>query len=151
MSAGVAVLFLQAGAHGCALPVREVIETMRPLPIAPLAGQPAWVCGLALVRGAPLPVVDLGCLIGGTPSSAVTRLVTVRAGDRQLALAVTHVAGVGTLPTGTMSALPALLGDTSAQALGAHAGELVQLLACARLLPEGAHQALDAAIGEARA
>ena len=143
------MLFVRAGAHRCALPVSAVVETMRPLPIRPLAGLPACVRGVAVVRGKPLPVVDLGCLIGGAPTE-IGRLVTVRANDRTLSLAVTHVRGVGALDPAALSALPSLLGAAAAQALGAEAGELLQVLDGARLLTEDLERAIDEAIQEAR-
>ena len=43
----------------CALPVGVVIETLRPLPLEPIAGAPAFVTGPAIIRGEPVPVVEL--------------------------------------------------------------------------------------------
>ena len=52
-------VLVQAGLHLCALPLGAVIETLRPLPLRPLAGAPAGVLGVAVVRGSPVPVIDL--------------------------------------------------------------------------------------------
>ena len=48
----------------CALSLGHVVETMRPLPIEPLAAAPHFVLGLATIRGSQVPVVDAGRLIG---------------------------------------------------------------------------------------
>ncbi|MFL5302954.1 MAG: chemotaxis protein CheW, partial [Anaeromyxobacteraceae bacterium] len=56
------VLLVRAGSRLCALPLACVVETLRPLHTSPLAGTPACVSGVAVVRGAPTPVVDLDAL-----------------------------------------------------------------------------------------
>ena len=53
------VLIVMAGARACAIPLDYVAETMRPLPIEPVAGTPGFVRGVSVIRGAPTPVVDL--------------------------------------------------------------------------------------------
>ena len=82
----------------CAVPLSHVIETMRPLPIEPLAGVPSFVRGVAIIRGIPTPVVDLGAVLG-TPVELPQRFVTVRVGERQVALSVNAVLGVRDLKT----------------------------------------------------
>lgn len=52
-----------------ALALRDVRETMRPLPVEPLMGAPPFVLGLATIRGFPTPVVDVGRLLGPSESS----------------------------------------------------------------------------------
>lgn len=86
-------LLCRAGSHLCALPLAQVLEVMRPLPIEPLADAPAFLRGLAVIRGAPVAVIDLGQLLGQA-RTAPTRLITVRIGQRVLALAVTEVLAV---------------------------------------------------------
>lgn len=120
----------------CALPLRDVIETLRPLPIEPLAGAPSYVCGVSILRGAPVPVVDLGLLLGVEQVRA-TRLVALRVGSRTVAAAVGAVLGVRTL-TGD-GALPPLLreaGHGAVQTLGSIDRELLLVLESARLVPE---------------
>jgi chemotaxis signal transduction protein len=51
------------GSRVGALAVRDVRETMRPLPVEPLARAPPFVRGLATIRGFPTPVVDFGRLL----------------------------------------------------------------------------------------
>ena len=128
----------------CALPLRDVIETLRPLPIEPLAGAPSYVCGLAILRGAPVPVVDLGLLLGVEQLRA-TRLVALRAGPRTVAVAVSAVLGVQTL--GVDGALPPLLqeaGQGAIQSLGSLDRELLLVLEGARLVPGEVYAQLDA-------
>ena len=52
------VLVVMVGARACAIPLDHVAETMRPLPIEPVAGTPGFVRGVSVIRGAPTPVVD---------------------------------------------------------------------------------------------
>lgn len=86
-------LLFRAGSLLCALPLEDVVETMRPLPVRPLAGLPAFVRGLSVLRGVPLPVVDAAALLGGE-TAAATRFVSVRGGRGGLALATGEVLGV---------------------------------------------------------
>jgi purine-binding chemotaxis protein CheW len=55
----------------CALPLAHVVETMRPLPIEPLGGMPGFVQGIAIIRGAPVPVVDAGALLGSAGAARI--------------------------------------------------------------------------------
>ena len=88
-------LLVRAGPRICALSLADVVETMRPGPIEPLAGAPEVVRGLAVIRGAPVPVVDLASLLGDGEHSVPTRFVTVRTGERNVALLVDEVMGIG--------------------------------------------------------
>lgn len=134
---------VRAGAARVALPLASALETLRPLPCAPLPHSPPWVTGASVIRGAPTPVVDLGRLLGGPPALP-TRLVTVRAGARVVALAVQEVLGVRALdPT---QSLPPLLAESDERvaALSALDGELLLVLregclleACATEAPAG--------------
>ena len=82
----------------CALPLAEVIEIMRPLPIEPLAIQSDFVQGVARIRGAAVPVVQLTALFQGDGLCDLpTRFVTLRVGQRCVALAVQSVVGVADL------------------------------------------------------
>ncbi len=86
-------LLCRAGSHLCALPLAQILEVMRPLPIEPLAEAPAFIRGIAVIRGAPVAVLDLGHLLGQTRTKP-SRFVTARVGGRTLGLAVTEVMGV---------------------------------------------------------
>jgi purine-binding chemotaxis protein CheW len=140
-------LLFRARGHLCALPLAHVVETMRPLPVEPMAGAPPYVRGLAIIRGAPVPVVDVARLLGeeaaGTevgarvPPSA--RFVTLKIGERAIALAVDGVVGVRTLAVDALHELPALLRDAEVDAvssIGTLDSELLLVLRSARLVPQ---------------
>src|SRR5258707_855042 len=57
-------LVFRAGASLCGLPVQLIHEIFRPLATEPLGQAPDFVLGMARVRGAAVPVVDLGRLLG---------------------------------------------------------------------------------------
>lgn len=122
----------------CALPLDRVVETMRPLPIEPMAGGPEVVRGLSVIRGIPLPVIDAAMLLG-EPTGHIERFVVVRADDRQVALAVGQVLGVRHAPRGSLHALPPLLRDADSPivtAIGLLDAQLLLVLGSTRLLPE---------------
>jgi len=123
----------------CALPLDRVVETMRPLPVEPVAGAPDFVRGLAIVRGGPIPVVDAARLLGGDFDGQPTRFVTVRAGDRRIALAVDAVLGVRALPAASRGPFPPMLGAMASDvvsAIGMLDARLLLVLETTRLLPE---------------
>ena len=88
-----------------ALPVEHVIETMRPLPIEPLApgepAAPACVLGVAQVRGERIRVIDAAQLFGRAGTATPERFVIVRVGDTRLALRVDVVLDLRDLGTGS--------------------------------------------------
>lgn len=130
----------------CALPLEHVSETMRPLPVEPVAGVPAPVAGVAIIRGAPVPVIDVACVLAGRASHP-TRFVTVNVGARRVALAVDKVIGVRTIPTEALNELPPLLRDASTDgvaAIGTLDTQLLVVLRSARLIPEPVWSALAA-------
>src|SRR5580704_10406648 len=86
-------LICRAGIHRCALPLEHVIEIMRALPIEAVAGAPAYVRGLCIIRGAAVPVLDTGLLVGAE-ASPCRRLIAVRAGGRTVALTAETVLGI---------------------------------------------------------
>jgi purine-binding chemotaxis protein CheW len=77
----------------CGLPILHVAEIMRPLPTRAIAGAPLAVTGLAVIRGIPTPVLDLGALLSDE-HELPTRFITVRTGSRYVALAVESVVGL---------------------------------------------------------
>lgn len=101
----------------CAVPLAHVIETMRPLPGEPISGVPSFVRGIAIIRGVPTPVIDLGAVLG-TPIERPERFVTIRAGERQVALSVKCVFGVREIETiVAIGELPPLLQGAAADAV----------------------------------
>lgn len=130
-------LICRIGTRLCALPLQHVVETLRPLPVAPLAGAPAHVLGVALIRGLGQPVVDMARLLG-EGDAEVTRYVTLRLGERRVALAVGQVLGTRELALDELQDLPPLLrnaGQDSVAALGQIDAELLLVLNSTRLIP----------------
>jgi purine-binding chemotaxis protein CheW len=142
---GKLALVCRVATRRCALWLEDVVETMRPLPVEPLAGAPPFVRGVAVVRGDPVPVVDVASLVGAE-ESCPTRFVVVTAGGRRVGLAVDDVLGVQVIPSGSLQDLQPFLGDASAEvvsAMGAVGTELVLVLRSARLVPEGVWALLE--------
>ncbi len=146
MAVGDAGLWLLgwAGETLCALPLGAVIETMRPLAIKPVPGAPAYVAGVAVIRGEALPVIDMQRLFGGA-GGANGRLVVIRTGNRRAALAFSDVAGIRELTPDMLSALPPLVdrGSSAVMRLGIDDGELLLVLDAARVVPDDVFAAID--------
>jgi purine-binding chemotaxis protein CheW len=139
-------LVCRAGALRCALPVQQVVEIMRFMPLKQVAGAPPYVRGVSIIRGMPVPVVDMGLIAGGAPTRGA-RLVAVRVAARIVALAVDEVIGIAAFAAGALHQLPPLLHDAAADtiaALGAADAELVFFLRTGRLVPEDLFAHLDA-------
>jgi purine-binding chemotaxis protein CheW len=130
-----------------AIPVESVSETLRPLPVDPVAGVPPFVVGLSVIRGVATPVVQLGRLISGSDGRA-QRYVVVRSGKRPVALAVDGVVGVHALSRETVGELPPLvsgLQEGAVRELGVLDSELLLVLNTGRVVPESVFLALEAA------
>ncbi len=135
----VPALLFRVQSRLCALPITHVVETMRPLPIDPLAGAPVAVKGLARIRGVPVAVVAVADLLE-INEELPTRFVTVRSGEYHVALAVGAVLGVHRISAASLRELPPLLRDTAHQAvstIGMADTEMILVLNAARLVPEG--------------
>lgn len=149
-------LIVKSGARICALPLKHVIETMRPLPVETIEGMPSFIRGISIIRGIPTPVVDLDSVLG-TPAAEATRFVTVCVSnspiennavkDRQVALSVADVIGVRNLTDAEIPDLPPLLG-TAASGLVERIGTLdlgfLMLLGASWELPQEIWRALPA-------
>lgn len=137
-SAGQAILF-RVYSQLCLLPLENVMETMRPLPVEPIVGAPSFVLGLAIIRGAALPVIDMAGLLAQR-SAEPSRFLTVRTGSRQFALAVTDVLGVRRIAAQQFKELPPVLqaGAEAIAAVASRDGELLLLLEATRLVSEQA-------------
>lgn len=131
-------LVIRAGNHICALPLSSVKEIFRPLRVESLAGAAAGVRGLAIVRGVPVPIVDLATLLDGG-SGQCGRFVIVKASDRTVGLSVDAVLGIREFSASLCSELPPLLRDACpdlVQAVGALDQELLVVLKTGSLIPE---------------
>ena len=132
----------------CALPLVHVMETMRPLPIEPIAGAPPFVLGVSIVRGVPTPVVDLAIVLGargGVPG----RFVTIRLANRQVALSVDAILGIRDLDDEQTQALPPLLQEASKdliEAIGTLDAHILMVLRAGWELPGEVWQ--DLAVGQ---
>jgi purine-binding chemotaxis protein CheW len=139
-------LIALVGDKRLALPLPDVVEVMRPLPISKLAGAPPSVLGAAVVRGAPVPVVDAGALLGETVARTCTRFVSLRVGGRSAALAVEGLVGVRRVDEAELAAMPPLLRDSFAgvaRAIGSLDEELLLVLQAGRIVPEDAWRAIE--------
>jgi purine-binding chemotaxis protein CheW len=137
-------LLCRAGTMLCALPVEQVVEIMRMLPLEPFAAAPRYVLGLGIIRGAPVPVVDIGLIVGSAATQAA-RLVTVKAAGRTIALAMQAVIGITEIGAAASDQLPPLLADAAADtiaAVGARDSGLLIFLRASRMVPEQVFDAL---------
>jgi purine-binding chemotaxis protein CheW len=136
-SSQAAYLIGQASNRLHAIPIEYAIEIMRALPVEPVAGGPPYVCGLCIIRGVPVPVVDPGLLLGGRQTQA-SRFVTLRAGQRVVALQFETVAGIEIFDAGTFNALPSLLhaAPEAVAAIGTVDNQLLLALRATRIVPD---------------
>jgi purine-binding chemotaxis protein CheW len=134
------VFVVTAGARACAFPLHHVGETMRPLPIKPVAGTPGFVCGVSVIRGTPTPVVDLKALLENSEHSpSFGRFVTLKLERRQVAIGVDSVVGLMNLELAQLGELPPLLRDASAkliESFGSLDAQLLLVLRAARIVPD---------------
>jgi purine-binding chemotaxis protein CheW len=141
-------LLCRIGSALGALALEDVREIMRPLPIEALAATPPFVLGLAIIRGAPTPVIDAGRLLGPATLASPARFVSLKVGERTAALAVDAVLDVRAIAAEMQADIPPLLRQADSDmvcAIGALDAKLLLVLQSARLLPEsiwGAIQAL---------
>jgi purine-binding chemotaxis protein CheW len=127
-------LLCRIGKRIGALAISDIQETLRPLPVEPVTGAPPFVLGVAILRGSPTPVIDVGRLLGS--HSTIGRFVALRLGTRSVALAVEAVLDVRSLPIQMSSQVPRLLGEASAtlvSALGSLDAELLVVLEASRV------------------
>jgi len=140
VSAGGTSLVFRAGSLLCALRLDDVIETMRPLPTRPLAGTPAFVRGICVMRGVPTPVVDVAWLLSGEPAEN-SRFVAVRTERGPVALATGQVLGIRTVDSGEVAAGHAALSGAGASSplvagIATFGAEPLLLLQSMRVVPD---------------
>lgn len=132
-------LIVSAGSRACAIPIPHVVETMRPLPVDFIGGAPPFLLGLTVVRGLPVPVVDLQAVVGTGGTEAISRFVALRLGGRSVVLAVTAVIGLRELDGIRVEDMPPLLREARAdvvEAIGVLDAQLLLVLRASRILPE---------------
>ncbi len=102
-----------------------------------MPGRPAFMAGLSLVRGAPLPVVNGASLIG-EPAGPPSRFITLQVRSRQVVLAVQAVIGIRAMDADLLHGLPPLLAgaqDDTVTTIGALDSEFLWLLDAAKIVP----------------
>ncbi len=138
-----------AGARTCAIPLRYVAETMRPLAIEPVPGAPGFVAGMSVVRGIPTPVIDLKSLLGGGEgSTAFGGFVTLKVDGRQVAIGVDKVVGLLNPGSAEHAELPPMLRDVAAGLIDAIAkrdAQFLMVLRASAIVPDEVWTTLAAA------
>ncbi len=132
----------------CAVPLEYVAETMRPMPVTPLAGSPPFVRGMSVIRGTAIPVIDAGSLLGSVTPASPTRFITLKTQGKHVALAVEEVIGIRSLAAVAANDLPPLLRSANADlvsAVGMLDKELLLVLQTARIVPDSVWQLMQAA------
>jgi purine-binding chemotaxis protein CheW len=130
-----------------ALALEDVRETMRPLPVEPLAGAPSFVLGLSIVRGFPVPVLDAGRLLNSAAPHPPSRFVSLKLGERTASLAVDAVLDIRALNAGILSETPPLLREAGSEivsTIGALDARLLLVLEAARLVPAAVWNSIQA-------
>lgn len=100
---------------------------------------PASVIGITTIRGKPTPVIDLGAALGERDGHMFSRLVTLRVGERSVALAVAEVPGIRTLEPSALEELPPLVRNMApgyADRIGLLDSELLVVLRSSVMVPE---------------
>jgi len=149
---GPPVLLCQVGLLVCALPLESVSETLRPMRFEPLADTAPFVLGVSIIRGRPVPVVDLARLLGNATDEVRTRFVSLKIGERSVALAVGRVIGVRSLDASLACQMPPLLGGASAEVIatiGSLDAGLLLFLETSKMLPDFAWASLKSGSAEA--
>lgn len=131
----IGLLVFRLGSQLCALPLEHAVEVLRPLPLSPFPGAADFVSGVAVVRGEPVPVVNLARLVVGQ-DQRVERWISARAGDRRVALAVGPVEGIRFVEGAAFSHLPPLLKVDQVSAVGTLDAQLAVVLQAAQALPD---------------
>ena len=139
------VLLVEIGSRLAGIPIRDVIEVMRPLPVERVESAPPFLSGLAVVRGIATPVVDLRLLLGAPADVPPARWVSARLEERRVVLSVDGVVGMRTLPAEALGRLPGLLEGASAAAasLGVLDRQLLVMLQASRHLLDAVDAAAD--------
>lgn len=136
-AAGALSLVFRAGSVLCALRLDEVLETLRPLAVRPLAGTPAFVRGVTIMRGIPAPVIDVARLLGGEQAE-IARFVAVRTERGPVAFATGPVLGIRAATPDPEARHATLIGASGALVAGVGTldAEPVLLLQSMRVVPD---------------
>jgi purine-binding chemotaxis protein CheW len=110
-------------------------------PATPLPRTPAFVKGVINLRGAVLPIIDLGGRLGLATSEPTARhvIMVVKIGDRTLGLLVDAVSDIINITDDAVQPTPDVACDTVkafVRGLFAIEGRMISLIALDRVLPE---------------
>lgn len=110
-------------------------------PATPLPRSPAYMKGVINLRGAVLPIVDLGARLGLETSEPTARhvIMVVKVGERTLGLLVEAVSDIINLTDDAVQPTPDIACDqvkTFVKGLFAVEGRMVSLISLDRILPE---------------
>jgi purine-binding chemotaxis protein CheW len=143
-------LLCRAGGHLCAVPLDRVVETMRVQPIESLAGAPAIVRGMSMIRGAPVPVIELARLLD-TSDIQSQRLITINIGSRVVALLADTVLSIRAIAPHAVRELPPLFRGAAGEvvsAIGTLDSELLLFLNDMRLIADSSLVAADPSVAQ---
>ena len=101
--------------------------------------------GLALIRGNPVPVLDLGRLLGESADSRASRFVLLKLNGRRVAIAVEEVPGLRSLGRSLLSLSRILDEANPASVAGVSVSDqnLLFVLEVARIIPDELWRNLD--------
>ena len=134
-------LLIRAATTLVGIPVDVVHEVMRMPELRPLPSEIPATLGMAMIRASAVTVLDLRRLLGFDDTVPPSRLISVRIGKRQVALALDDVVGIARLDDTDATAQP-LAADAVSQ-LTVLDRELVLVLETLRTVPEAAWQPLE--------
>jgi len=104
----------------CAMPISHVSEILRPLPYETFKDLPPFISGVSVIRGTPLPVLNLNYLLGHEEkNSHMQRFIIIRNEDTHLACLVDEVIGIENIEAKTITEAPPLLRNTHADLISA--------------------------------
>jgi purine-binding chemotaxis protein CheW len=142
-------LICSSAARLWAIPVEHVAETMRALPLEALGEMPSFVLGIAVVRGAAVPVVLLARVAGAPEAAPAGRYITLKLGaGRLVALAAEGVIGVRQLALDAIDEIPPLLHESQPEVVAAITRldtQLLSVLQVSRLVPDAVWRGIEVA------
>ena len=141
------LITFRAGAQEFCVDIMSVREIRGWTPATPLPHTPDYVRGVVNLRGAVLPVVDLGARLGFSPSEPTQRhvIIVVQVAQQVIGLLVEAVSDILTVGVDTVQPPPDIASErlrTFIRGLLAIDGRMVSLIALDAVLPA---QELEAA------
>lgn len=144
-------LIVSVGQRTCAFPVERVAETMRPPRVSALPSAPAFIKGIAHVRGDMIIVVDGRALLASgsseTEPSLPRRMVVLKTGERSFGLTVDSVEMVTEIGENASQPLSMMLPVITAayvSKLAQMGDDFVTVLDAARIVPPAVWQEFQA-------